>query len=840
DPATLTVTYTAAPVAVNDSQDNLTVGDVATVPVTVNDSGNNGFPGGALDPDSVRLVDAGGAPVTQLVVPGEGTWDALPGGEIRFTPEPGFTGDPTPVTYTVADLNGSRSNPATVTLDYVAPPVAVDDSVGPLPRGDVATVPVVGNDTAGDNPVNVATVTLTDPAAVDTDTDGRPDTLVVPGEGTWTVTPTGDVTFTPDPALVGDPTPTTYVVEDTIGTLSNEGTISVTYEPPLPAINVEKVLIAPLAVAVGDTATFEVRATNTGNVRLENPVITDVMTNADGDPAPFDTLVRTDAGGPIDPGGVATWQVTRVLTQSDVDSGGLENSARVAATAIGSPAPVFDDSDDADDFDGNTVDDPTVLALPRNPSAVISKVAGAPTRVGATVFDVPFTISVTNDGNLTQTALVLTDDLAAWATPAVVTGVTAPVATGFGGTGGANVGFDGAGDTNLLTGDVTLAPGATGQVTFTVTVDVAAGSPPRPNIATLASAELVAPIQGTTSVALSAADVLSATKTVTPSQVLLGGTVQYTLAFTNGATALAGVALIDELPVGVAYTPGTALVDGVALEPVQSGRTLRWSGINVAAGATVTVTFSARVGEGTSERVNRTFALDPAGTPLSNVATATLRLRTEAAFTCGDVIGKVFDDRDLDGIQDEQSAALSDQAYVGGKPVVAPATLPGHEPGLAGVRLATVDGIIITTDEYGRFSVPCAALPLQGGSNFTLKLDERSLPTGYNLTTENPRTLRITRGTVTKMNFGATLVDVVGIDLTAEAFAGSAPSAALRDGLTGLRAQLAGAPVLLRLTYVRRGDSTETARARLDAVEALARDIWRGGGQVEVDRRIAN
>ncbi|SFJ71403.1 DUF7507 domain-containing protein, partial [Jannaschia pohangensis] len=125
DDLTESVTVAGVPVAVNDSQDNLTVGDVATVPVTVNDSGNNGFPGGALDPDSVRLVDAGGAPVTQLVVPGEGTWDALPGGEIRFTPEPGFTGDPTPVTYTVADLNGSRSNPATVTLDYVAPPVAV-------------------------------------------------------------------------------------------------------------------------------------------------------------------------------------------------------------------------------------------------------------------------------------------------------------------------------------------------------------------------------------------------------------------------------------------------------------------------------------------------------------------------------------------------------------------------------------------------------------------------------------------------------------------------------------------------------------------------------------------
>ena len=51
------------------------------------------------------------------------------------------------------------------------------------------------------------------------------------------------------------------------------------------------------------------------------------------------------------------------------------------------------------------------------------------------------------------------------------------------------------------------------------------------------------------------------------------------------------------------------------------------------------------------------------------------------------------------------------------------------EKGLPGVRLATVNGELITTE--GRYSVPCAMIPDAAiGSNFILKLDTRTLPTG--------------------------------------------------------------------------------------------------------------
>ena len=57
----------------------------------------------------------------ELVVPGEGTWTVDPDGSITFTPEQGFTGDPTPITYRVSDTGDLASNNAIVTITYVDP-----------------------------------------------------------------------------------------------------------------------------------------------------------------------------------------------------------------------------------------------------------------------------------------------------------------------------------------------------------------------------------------------------------------------------------------------------------------------------------------------------------------------------------------------------------------------------------------------------------------------------------------------------------------------------------------------------------------------------------------------
>ena len=75
----------------------------------------------ALDPTSVQLEgsDAGSDGKTKTV-PGEGVWTVNPDGSITFTPAAGFTGVPTPIEYTVADVAGDRSAPASITVTQPA------------------------------------------------------------------------------------------------------------------------------------------------------------------------------------------------------------------------------------------------------------------------------------------------------------------------------------------------------------------------------------------------------------------------------------------------------------------------------------------------------------------------------------------------------------------------------------------------------------------------------------------------------------------------------------------------------------------------------------------------
>ena len=81
-----------------------------------------------LDKGSVKLLDANGQGVTTLTVAGEGTWTVdTTSGKITFTPDAGFVGNPTPVKYTVADVNGNVSEPATVTINYAASPSEIPD-----------------------------------------------------------------------------------------------------------------------------------------------------------------------------------------------------------------------------------------------------------------------------------------------------------------------------------------------------------------------------------------------------------------------------------------------------------------------------------------------------------------------------------------------------------------------------------------------------------------------------------------------------------------------------------------------------------------------------------------
>ncbi|MEZ5856008.1 MAG: hypothetical protein R3D67_15150 [Hyphomicrobiaceae bacterium] len=278
------------------------------------------------------------------------------------------------------------------------------------------------------------------------------------------------------------------------------------------------------------------------------------------------------------------------------------------------------------------------------------------------------------------------------------------------------------------------------------------------------------------------------------------------------------VDIVDFIPPGFTYRPQSASIDGVSVEPVLSGRRLVWTNRTIPASSTVTVRFTLGVGAAAAgnEFVNLGWAEDPLTRGrISNVGKAVVKREVEHVFDCGEIVGKVFDDKNRNGYQDD------------------------GEPGLPGVRVVTARGRLITTDKYGRYNVPCADIPDQRiGSNFVVKLDTRTLPTGYRVTTENPRVVRLTRGKLTKLNFGASISSVIRIDLNAKAFVGSSdkPSGTLVQGIDQLVRKLAGRPPsVLRLSY-HAGRDREQARKRLQVVSRLVSDRWREvGGRYRLD-----
>ncbi|WP_291794820.1 CshA/CshB family fibrillar adhesin-related protein, partial [Brevibacterium sp.] len=264
--AEVVVTYVdeATPPAANDDEslDNES-GTAVRVPVLSNDEG-------ALLPSTVNITDPdSGEPVKELAVPGEGTWTVDPEtGDITFTPEEGYEGDPTPIAYTVEDADGNEvtANVVVTYLDADAP-VANDDESLDNPLGEPVTVNVLENDEGDYDP---STVNISDP-------EGNPvKELVVPGEGVWTVNDDGSITFTPEDGFEGDPTPITYTVEDSNGNQDSAGVVVTYVDPDAPAATDDE----SLNNEPGSTVTVDPLANDSGDL---DPTTVN-LTDPDGNP----------------------------------------------------------------------------------------------------------------------------------------------------------------------------------------------------------------------------------------------------------------------------------------------------------------------------------------------------------------------------------------------------------------------------------------------------------------------------------------------------------------------------------------------------------------------------
>jgi len=296
--------------------------------------------------------------------------------------------------------------------------------------------------------------------------------------------------------------------------------------------------------------------------------------------------------------------------------------------------------------------------------------------------------------------------------------------------------------------------------------------------------------------------------------------VPYTITLVNTeAVPLFDLNVDDYFPAGFKYVAGSGRVQSSSgtwvkkeplLDPSDPQRlTLTWEDIGILNGnATFKVNFLLVVGSGVGEGeyVNRTRVLNNrTGGFASGEASATVRVVPDPTFDCSDVIGKVFDDKNLNAYQDE------------------------GEEGLPGVRVLTARGLEITTDDHGRFHLTCAVVPNPDrGSNFIIKLDERSLPSGYRLTTENPRVVRATRGKMVKFNFGAAIHRVVRLDMADAVF--EKGSIKMRPQwlprLDLLMTELAKDPSLLRLSYLADNESESEVNDRLQAVKDEIEERW--------------
>lgn len=184
-----------------------------------------------LSPALTCIVD-GASCVSQLVT-ADGTWTVDSAtGEITFLPKANITPGTKPsVTYRVTDQAG-KSAQSTLTPVIAPPPAATNDSKT-TPINTATTINVLSNDSAGTGESLVPS-SVKFCASGQTGTACNLTTLVVAGEGQYTVDNLGWVTFTPETNFFGTASTISYTIKDGLNQLA-QAQIAITIVAPAPA-----------------------------------------------------------------------------------------------------------------------------------------------------------------------------------------------------------------------------------------------------------------------------------------------------------------------------------------------------------------------------------------------------------------------------------------------------------------------------------------------------------------------------------------------------------------------------------------------------------------------------
>lgn len=170
-------------------------------------------------------------------------------------------------------------------------------------------------------------------------------------------------------------------------------------------------------VGLNDVLSYSITVKNTGNIELTSLALTAVFIGLDASTLTLEsgpTYSNSDGSsseGTLDVGETATYVASYTFNQAGIDAGGVAFSIIGTASSPGNTNDVTDQSDNANDSDGNALNDSNVTTVG---SEVLSLVSTKEDNVTGelSVGDVIlYTITVTNDGNTSVTNVTLFDDI---------------------------------------------------------------------------------------------------------------------------------------------------------------------------------------------------------------------------------------------------------------------------------------------------------------------------------------------------------------------------------------------------------------------------------------------
>jgi uncharacterized repeat protein (TIGR01451 family) len=197
---------------------------------------------------------------------------------------------------------------------------------------------------------------------------------------------------------------------------------------------------------------------------------------------------------------------------------------------------------------------------------------------------------------------------------------------------------------------------------------------------------------------------LAVSKTVDRDVASGGDRLVYTLQVGSQGTQFGATRVVDTLPSGLVYAPGTARVDGVPVEPQRNGRILTW--VFPVLDTQHTIVYACVVMPYASDGATLVNVVDvdaasSTGARLHAAASADTRVVAGALGNRIVITGRVFVDTAKTG------------------------RFRDGDRGVAGVRVYLEDGSSVTTDQYGRFTFPS----VHPGQH-VLRVDPMTLPSG--------------------------------------------------------------------------------------------------------------